>query len=297
MVKVKRWGKKRKYERDWKAYNEQLIKRGEYYINPVFLETWIPEVNKMNVRKVGEPYFYPDSMIRFLAVLYGKGFEYRALQGIMRGLSRHFYDFPVISFSQIRRRMLELPLSFNAEADDLVVGIDGSGMKVSNRGEWIRQAWGIRRGWIKVVIMGDSEGNIVDIRVGNEDMDERKSGRGMLRKNGKNVKKAMMDGLHDCKDTFNLCKKLEIEPAIKIRDNASEKGLSPRANEVRKYKRKGYKRWAKEKEYGKRWVCTEGIFSAVKRIFGENVRSHKIRNSYKEARIKFWAYQQLKNIR
>ncbi|MBU4491300.1 MAG: transposase [Euryarchaeota archaeon] len=190
---------------------------------PAFLETWIPEVNKMNAGKVGEPYFYPDSMIRFLAVLYGKGFDYRALQGIMRGLSRHFYDFPVISFSQIRRRMLELPLTFNSKADDLVVGIDGSGMKVSNRGEWIRQAWGIRRGWIKVVILGDSEGNIVDIRVGNEDLDERKSGRGMLRKNSKNVKKAMMDGLHDCEDTFNLCKKLEIEPAIKIRDNASEK--------------------------------------------------------------------------
>ena len=189
MVNVKRWGKKSKYERDWKAYNEHLIKRGEYYINPVFLETWIPEVNKMNVRKVGEPYFYPDSMIQFLAVLYGKGFEYRALQGIMRGLSRHFYDFPVISFSQIRRRMLELPLSFNAEATDLVVGIDGTGMKVSNRGEWIRQAWDIRRGWIKVVIMGDSDGNIVDIRVGNEDLDERKSGRGMLRKNGRMLRK------------------------------------------------------------------------------------------------------------
>ncbi len=179
------------------------------------------------------------SMIRFLAVLYGKGFEYRALQGIMRGLSRHFYDFPVISFSQIRRRMLELPLSFNAKADDLVVGIDGSGMKVSNRGEWIRQAWGIRRGWIKVVILGDSEGNIVDIRVGNEDLDERSSGRGLLRKNGRNIKKAMMDGMHDCKDTFNLCNKLGIDPAIKIRDNASEKGLSPRAREVRFYRKKG----------------------------------------------------------
>jgi len=106
----------------------------------------------------------------------------------------------------------------------------------------------------------------------------------------------MMDGLHDCEDTFNLCRKLGIDTAIKIRENASEKGLSPRANEVRYYKRKGYKRWAKEKEYGKRWVCTEGIFSAVKRLFGENVRSHKIRNSYKEAKIKFWAYQQIKNI-
>jgi len=296
MVKVKRWGKKRKYERDWKAYNEHLIKRGEYYINPAFLETWIPEVKKMNVGKVGEPYFYPDSMIRFLAVLYGKSFDYRALEGIMRGFSRHFYDFPVISFSQIRRRILKLPLSFDPKANDLIVGVDGTGMKVSNRGEWIRQAWGIRRGWIKVVILGDSKGNIVDIRIGNEDLDERKSGRGMVRKNCRNIKTAMMDGLHDCKDTFNLCRKLGIGTAIKIRENASEKGLSPRANEVREYKKKGYKRWAKEKEYGKRWVCTEGIFSAVKRIFGENVRSHKIRNSYKEAKIKFWAYQQIKNI-
>lgn len=101
MAKVKRWGKKRKYERDWKAYNERLIKRGEYYINPAFL----------------------------------------ALQGIMRGLSRHFNNFPVISFSQIRRRMLELPLNFDAKAKDLIVGIDGSGLKVSNRGEWMRQAW------------------------------------------------------------------------------------------------------------------------------------------------------------
>lgn len=65
----------------------------------------------------------------------------------------------------------------------------------------------------------------------------------MLRKNGRKIKKAMMDGMHDCEDTFDLCKELEIEPAIKIRENASEKGLSLRANEVRKYKKKGYKRW------------------------------------------------------
>jgi hypothetical protein len=58
----------------------------------------------------------------------------------------------------------------------------------------------------------------------------------------------------------------------------------------------GYTRWSKEKDYGKRWICAEGIFSAVKRIFGENVRSHKITNSYREAKLKFWAYQQLKNI-
>jgi hypothetical protein len=104
-----------------KTYNEHLIKRGEYYINPVFLETWNSEVKKMNAGKVGEPYFYPESMIRFLAVLYSKSFDYRALEGIMRGLSRYFHNFPVISFSQIRRRMRKLLLTFNVKADDLIV--------------------------------------------------------------------------------------------------------------------------------------------------------------------------------
>lgn len=297
MAKAKRWGKKRKCTRDWKAYNGRLIKRGEFFINPVFLESWIPEVKEMNAGKVGEPFFYPDSLIRFLAVLYAKGFDFRALEGIMRALSKRFHNFPVISFSQIRRRMLKLPLSFGAKSDDLIAGVDGTGEKVSNRGEWMRQAWGVRRGWIKVVILGDTDGNIVDIRVGNEKFDERKAGRVLLRKNKKHVKKVLMDGLHDCEDTFKLCDDLGIEPAIKIRENASDERLSPRAREVRFYQAKGYKRWAKEKDYGKRWVCTEGIFSSVKRIFGECTKSHKIRNSYKEAKLKFWAYQQLKNIR
>ena len=54
-------------------------------------------------------------------------------------------------------------------------------MKVSNRGEWIREKWRIRRGWIKVVIMGDTKGNIVDIRIGNENLNERESSRGMIK--------------------------------------------------------------------------------------------------------------------
>lgn len=84
-------------------------------------------------------------------------------------------------------------------------------------------------------------------------------------------------------------------PAIKIRKNASGKGFSARADEVRLYMELGYKKWAKHKGYGMRWPASEGIFSAVKRIFGENVRSHKVGNAYKEARMKFWAYQQLRN--
>ncbi len=183
MVKRKRWGKKYKDNRDWEEYNRQLIKRGEFYINPVFLSTWIAEIKEMNLCKVGQPYLYPDSMIEFLGVLGSKTYSFRDMEGIMGGLSRYFGNFPVISFSQIRRRIKKLNPSFKAKGKNLIVGTDGSGLKVSNRGEWIREKWEIKRGWIKVVILVDTEGNIVDIRIGNEDVDENAAGRGMIRNN------------------------------------------------------------------------------------------------------------------
>jgi len=69
-----------------------------------------------------------------------------------------------------------------------------------------------------------------------------------------------------------------------------------RKQEVVNYKKLGYKKWAKDKEYGKRWVATEGVFSVTKRMFGETVRSHKTRNMYHEVKLKFWTYQKVRDI-
>ena len=134
MAKKKRWGKKYVDNRDWKTYNNELVKRGEFYINPRFLETWFQETQEMNHGKVGQPYLYPESEIEFLGVLKAKGFALRELEGIVRALSKRFNNFPVISFSQVRRRILKLPLAFAAKGSNLVVGTDRSGLKVSNRG-------------------------------------------------------------------------------------------------------------------------------------------------------------------
>lgn len=292
----KRWGKKYNDKRDWKTYNEHLIRRGDFYINPTFLKTWDKEIIEMNQSKIGQPFQYPHSMIVFLAILKSKGFDYRSLQGIIRTLSKSVRPFPIISFSQIRRRILALPVSFKNEIKNLIVGADASGMKVSNRGEWIRQKWKVRRGWIKVVILGDKNGNIMDIRIGNEDLNERAAARGMILKNKKNIKKILLDGFHDCENTFNLCEQSDIETGINIRSNATNKGLGRRPREVRLYQKLGYQEWAKKKEYGLRWPATEGIFSAVKRIFGESVQSHRKRNMYHEAKLKFWSYQKLKEV-
>lgn len=297
MAKKKRWGKKFKDKRNWKEYNRKLILRGVFYINPVFLNTWLDEINRMNHGKIGQPYLYPNSMIEFSGVLYAKGFDYRSIEGIIEALSNKLGNFPIISFSQIRRRIKKLSLSFKKKWSNLIVGCDGSGIKVSNRGEWMRQKWKVRRGWIKVVIMGTTEGDIIDIRIGNENLNENPSARGMIRTNNKDIDKMMGDGWFDAKDNFRLLNRLGIEPVIKIDDTASTKanGCMARKKEVLIYKELGYKDWAKQKGYGMRWVATEGIFSAVKRIFGECVRSHKTRNMYQEAKLKFWAYQKLRD--
>tara|TARA_Y100000310_G_C20441462_1_gene696325 strand:- start:507 stop:821 length:315 start_codon:yes stop_codon:yes gene_type:complete len=83
---------KKKYidKRNWKEYNEKLVKRGGFLINPIFLETWNDEIKQINSRKVGNPYLYPKSMIEFLAVLHAKNFDYRCLEGILRGLSKNY---------------------------------------------------------------------------------------------------------------------------------------------------------------------------------------------------------------
>jgi hypothetical protein len=285
--------------RDWKQYNQHLIKRGEFYLNPKFLSTWDDEIKQMNAGKIGQPYFYPKSMIEFLAVLHAKNFDYRALQGMIKSLSdNHKFQFPVISYTQICRRINKLEVSFENVEENLIVAVDGSGEKVSNRGEWMRQKWKIKRGWIKVVIMGATDGKIVDIRVGGETLDERKAARGMIRNNRKKISKVLMDGLHDVRNTFNLCEEYGIETAIKIRKNANTMTLgSPRRKqEVIKYRKLGHETWVKETGYGLRWPASEGIFSADKRIFGESVRAIKKRNMYQEVKLKFWAYNQLKGI-
>ena len=69
-----------------------------------------------------------------------------------------------------------------------------------------------------------------------------------------------------------------------------------RAKHAKEYKKIGYEKWAEKYQYGNRWLCTEVIFSAVKRIEGECVRATKKENMLHEAKMKFWAYNKIKTL-
>jgi len=296
---MERWGKKRKDNRNWPDYNQKLIKRGTWFFEFSFLKSAGKEIKQMNKNKVGKPYKYSNSFIEFESKLQPY-FDYRSIQGICETLSEKIHNFPVNNYTNACRRInaLELNLPVINFDKPIYVGNDGSGIKVSNRGEWMRQKWQVRRGWIKAVITMDVENKkILDIEVfekGDSEPDIFERHIKQLVKKGVKIKKACADGAHDKRKLFNALEKYKIEQAIKIRSNASTKarGSISRAREVRKFKELGYEKWAKEKEYGMRW-STEGKFSSVKRKFGEYVRSTKKNNMIEEARRKFVLYERM----
>ncbi len=55
--------------KSWHDYNESLIERGRVLIDVSFLRSSNREIKKMNIGKVGAPFQYSDSYVRFLAFL------------------------------------------------------------------------------------------------------------------------------------------------------------------------------------------------------------------------------------
>lgn len=299
MAKTKRWGPTIQDNRDWAAYNPKLVRRGEWFFDFAFLDNISQELKQMNENKVGRPFQYTDSFIEFESKLQPY-FDYRSIQGVCKALSEKIKGFPVNHYSNACRRINELDQDL-PKVDlnkPVYLGNDGSGIKVSNRGEWMRQKWQVRRGWIKAVITMDVENKkLLDIEVfekGDSEPDIFGRHIDRLIKKGAKIKKGCGDGAHDKRKLYNKFEENGIEQALKPRSNASTKarGSTSRAREVRLFKELGYKEWAKQKEYGMRWG-TEGKFSSVKRKFGEYVRSTNKKNMIEEARRKFVLYERM----
>ena len=112
-----------------------------------------------------------------------------------------------------------------------------------------------------------------------------------------NIKDVLADGAYDTNDNFDYLDERGVgPPGIKIRDNAVINDEFPaRANAVKERQKLGYEKWAKKHEYGKRWA-SEGLFSGVKRIFGETVRATTVDGMIQEVKMKFLLYNLLLRI-
>ncbi len=240
--------------KSWHDYNESLIERGRVLIDLDFIRSYNKEIENMNKDKVGAPFQYSDNYIQFLAFLkIGFKILYRTVHGIIRELSE-YVRIEEIHFTHIRRRILKIKpsvdknLDFNDD-DPITLIVDASGLTVSKKGDYIEDKWKReKKEFVKLHISVDEKSKkIVSFRITKGDVHDTKKF-GPLVKEAANkyvIDKVYGDKAYDNRKNFNILDKINPEPAIKIRNNASprSKGCPLRRDEVLLIKKLGYDGW------------------------------------------------------
>jgi len=285
--------------RDWRRVNEGLVKRGEILLDLRILDRWNDELDAMNKGKEGGQYVYPQvfiTLLGYVRLLFH--LPLRQTEGFMKALRRFDPRIQVPDYSTIDRRVNKLRIKLNEEdyGDDIVLAVDGSGIKVANRGEWIRHKWKVRRGYLKIHIAVDvKKKTILALKVTDEKVGDGRMLQPLVEEASKKGKitKTIGDGAYDTKSNFRYLDEKKIESVIKVRKNSSSKanGCMPRKLVSQEYLQDP-DTWKRNHGYGQRWMA-ETVFSSFKRTFGEYVCAKTMRNMANELMLKASLYNLL----
>ena len=215
----------------------------------------------------------------------------------MEGLAKGLFSssgVKVPNFRTLHYRFSKMDISLESFPDpeelpdDFVIILDSTGVKVTNRGEWLRKKHGkrSRKGWIKVHVAFDlKRKKVIELEVTDERTRDCQKAKRLVegakkKAKGKRVSKVIADAGYDSHEFFRYLGKEGIEPAILVRKGAKIRGNAVRDAVVRAIRR-GKRKWKRAVGYGKRWLV-ESFFSVFKRWFGEYVSSLRFENMKRE---------------
>ena len=132
---------------NWNKYNESLVKRGEILLDFDVIDNWDNELEGMNKGKEDRKFVYPDSFIKLLGYMRAYfHLPYRQTEGIVRAHAANTLP-SIPDYSRICKRINGLKIKIDDDDDAnksslhddyFIIAIDSTGVKVTNRGEWIR---------------------------------------------------------------------------------------------------------------------------------------------------------------
>jgi hypothetical protein len=292
-------------KRDWKAYNEELVRRGELLFDPAFLSGWREELQSSNEGKEGARFRYPPCLMSMLAAIHAYLLPYRQLEGFMRVFAEQVDAArgAVPDYSTIWWRVARVKVDIDPSVDrtkDVTMAVDSTGIKVSNRGEWIRQKWAVKRGFVKVHVAVDVKtGKILSMEVTKEDVHDRRMLVPLVERASSRARVVGVigDGAYDSREIFSYLDGKGMEPVIKVRKDASVHALGciPRKLVVME-QRGDYEGWKKRRGYGRRWMV-ESAISSFKGAFGEYVTAKKWKYMVNELLLKASVYNMFLSAR
>ncbi|MFZ0512276.1 MAG: transposase [Candidatus Nitrosopolaris sp.] len=126
---------------------------------------------------------------------------------------------PIIpDYSTINRRINKLDIKINEHVgNDTVITLDSTGIKVANRGEWIRNKWNVGRGYLKIHVAVDIRTKkIVSIQVTSEEVHDGKVLKKLVEhaSESNTLKRVLADGIYDSRNNFQYLSNIGVDRAI-----------------------------------------------------------------------------------
>jgi hypothetical protein len=281
-------------KRNWKRINEALVRRGELLLDLDFVKGWGSELEVMNRGKEGAQFCYPDSFIRLLLFMHVYlHLPYRQLEGFTKALSKYVKGLKPPDHSSISWRAEKLPVKLDSAVmhsnEDVIIAVDATGIKVSNRGDWMRHQWKRRRGFLKIhIAVNVKKKRILALQVTDDRVGDGRMLEPLVEEASKKARvvETLGDGAYDTSRNFLYLAQKKIRPSIKARrlTRREPSGCTARKRAIQEYL-SNPEGWKRKHSYGRRWMA-ETTISSYKRMFGEHVSAKKMTNMIGELMTK-----------
>lgn len=290
--------------RNWKEYNQALIRRGSLtvWIEQATLAAWC---QNMREGLVGAPTTYSDLAIQTLLTLKAVfSLPLRQTQGFVQSvLQLMATDLAIPSYSTLSRRAegLAVALPRRSKDEPLHVVIDSTGLKIYGEGEWKTRQHGVsrRRTWRKMHLgVDEATGEIVAVVTTERDVGDCEVLPQILEAISDPIRQVSADGAYDTIACHQAIAARQARVAIPPRENAVITDIGQwdaREQAVRRIEEIGRPAWKQEVDYHRRSLAETMMFRQ-KTLFGDRLSSRKMATQTTEVRIRCAALNRLTHL-
>jgi hypothetical protein len=288
---------KKKYKvRNWREYNDSLVKRGmlDVYVVDSVIDDWFaPPTAKPGARPV-----YSDATIA-LVLQFGAVFgqKLRQTEGLVRSILRLMgLDLPVPDFSTLSRRAGNITVNLpKSSKEKIVVVADSTGLKVYGEGEWKVRMHGYskRRTWRKLHLLITPDGEIREAELTPNSIADCTALPGLLAEETAEIEKFIGDGGYDKTVVYEACRKKQVKEIVippqknaRIKKHGNAAGEPhPRDENLRRIRQTSRKRWKEMAGYHVRSLAETAMYR-FKTIFGDRLNARDENRQRTEVMIK-----------
>jgi hypothetical protein len=298
--------KKADRARNWRKYNEALVKRGDvtFWFSEEAIQNWH---NQSRESKRGRPQKYSDLCVTCgltLKVIFNLTF--RSVEGFIKSLIRSLkltIEAPDYTLLCKRQRNLNVKLSNRKlkSGEKIHILVDTTGLKVFGEGEWkVRQhGYAKRRVWRKLHIAVNNETqDIESFELTELGIQDCQGFEALVKRIDKEIAQASGDGAYDRFSCYEAAEqkgfKLITPPQHNARPSrersrnkkkASRNAVRKRDDVIDRVREIGQKAWKIEVGYHRRSLAETAIFR-WKTVLGNKLYARKMAHQITEVAIK-----------